>query len=87
MVTPTGLEPVTLCLEGRCSIQLSYGATGWKVVLNPQWNQDISEIKSSKGLVRRILGISFYIQLDTIPSFYRISQIRLLFRREKNDIV
>jgi hypothetical protein len=23
--SPAGLEPATLCLEGRCSIQLSYG--------------------------------------------------------------
>lgn len=26
LVTPAGLEPATLCFEGRCSIQLSYGA-------------------------------------------------------------
>ena len=25
MVSPAGIEPATLCLEGRCSIQLSYG--------------------------------------------------------------
>ena len=25
MAIPAGLEPATLCLEGRCSIQLSYG--------------------------------------------------------------
>ncbi len=25
MVIPGGLEPPTPCLEGRCSIQLSYG--------------------------------------------------------------
>jgi hypothetical protein len=24
LVRPAGLEPTTLCLEGRCSIQLSY---------------------------------------------------------------
>ena len=25
MAVPSGLEPETVCLEGRCSIQLSYG--------------------------------------------------------------
>ena len=25
IVIPLGLEPKTVCLEGRCSIQLSYG--------------------------------------------------------------
>src|ERR1700757_3300773 len=25
LASPAGIEPATLCLEGRCSIQLSYG--------------------------------------------------------------
>ena len=28
---PEGLEPPTYCLEGSCSIQLSYGQTGSEV--------------------------------------------------------
>ena len=28
MARPAGFEPATLCLEGRCSIHLSYGRTG-----------------------------------------------------------
>ena len=31
LATPTGLEPATLCLEGRCSIQLSYEAAGKEI--------------------------------------------------------
>src|SRR5579862_7523502 len=29
LARPEGLEPPTLCFEGRCSIQLSYGRTVW----------------------------------------------------------
>ena len=29
MVRPAGLEPATLGLEGRCSIQMSYGRLIW----------------------------------------------------------
>ncbi len=28
MASPAGVEPATTCLEGRCSIQLSYGLSG-----------------------------------------------------------
>ena len=31
MATPVGLEPTTGCLEGSCSIQLSYGADNLNV--------------------------------------------------------
>ena len=33
MVGAAGLEPATLCLEGRCSIQLSYAPTGVELAL------------------------------------------------------
>ena len=30
LVSATGFEPVTVCLEGRCSIQLSYAPIVYK---------------------------------------------------------
>ena len=41
LATPAGLEPATLCLEGRCSIQLSYGADGWKITAKPKEKQGL----------------------------------------------
>ncbi len=33
MAIPAGLEPATSCLEGRCSIQLSYGTYYYQVTI------------------------------------------------------
>jgi hypothetical protein len=33
LAIPAGLEPATLCLEGRCSIQLSYGTSLYRLFI------------------------------------------------------
>src|SRR6185312_1690927 len=35
LVTPAGLEPATIDLEGRCSIRLSYGAAAGAASVRP----------------------------------------------------
>ena len=58
MAVPSGLEPETVCLEGRCSIQLSYGTRcerfhGAKVVREGgSWKSkvNIQNLSSKAGL-------------------------------------
>ena len=35
---PAGIEPATTCLEGRCSIQLSYGQIDWCPCMSGNWS-------------------------------------------------
>ena len=47
LACPTGFEPVTLCLEGRCSIQLSYGQLTY--VINAYIRASFYTIKLGRG--------------------------------------
>ena len=40
-VIETGFEPVTVCLEGRCSIQLSYSTDILSVNLKKNWRANV----------------------------------------------
>lgn len=52
MATPAGIEPATSCLEGTCSIQLSYGVTDFGINtqkrpharLEVDWREDASSL-------------------------------------------
>jgi hypothetical protein len=40
MVRPAGIEPATFCLEGRCSIQLSYGRDRGEIIGQERANRN-----------------------------------------------
>ena len=48
MVIPLGLEPKTVCLEGRCSIQLSYGTMKMKAAKKREF-RELSEHKTGQS--------------------------------------
>src|ERR1017187_4840907 len=50
MARPLGLEPRTLCLEGRCSIQLSYGRCGDSIESSRDASSQIKGTASHVGL-------------------------------------
>ena len=65
VVIPSGLEPETVCLEGRCSIQLSYGTRcgrfrGAKFGRESgpaKWGCNLSEA--------RVVGLVYFPKTDT----------------------
>ncbi len=52
MAIPAGLEPATCCLEGSCSIQLSYGTVTIFITVTRQFFQ----IRLPKGLMSPCLA-------------------------------
>ena len=53
MAPPEGLEPPTTCLEGRCSIQLSYGSKKMERVMGieptqPAWKAGILPLNNTR---------------------------------------
>ena len=52
-MTPFGFEPKTYCLEGSCSIQLSYGASNFCLTSNVS----LIEMRKKKGMISHPLSV------------------------------
>ena len=79
VVIPLGLEPKTVCLEGRCSIQLSYGT----MKIEGAKKQDFRELSALKGRQCVQGGGRGGEGLDQIRRQANLqNELRLLIRRE-----
>src|SRR5437016_14151506 len=69
VATPAGFEPATTCLEGRCSIQLSYGVGGPAnaALSHPARHSAIARCSPPEGLgahpvVAEIVGVALRLR-------------------------
>lgn len=80
-MTPAGLEPATFCLEGRCSIQLSYGAFQFEIIYQAptQRGSQSLYIECHLRLSWRKLGVATLIKSLWMPK-------RTVYHEEKKQL-
>src|SRR5467141_4089216 len=85
MATPAGLEPATTCLEGRCSIQLSYGVAGSGAALSHRRARAAisSAALAAHPAVAEVVGIAFHLRGSLVIFDQRVFEAVLLGEGER----
>ena len=88
MATPAGFEPATTSLEGRCSIQLSYGVGTGNVIASADGhgNDGAADVRSgAHPVVAEIIGVAFHLSGALIRFDQRVFEFALF--REGNRLI
>ena len=70
MARPKGLEPLTLGLEGRCSIQLSYGR------LATNWYEPPESREAMSGPKKKVVGVERFELPTSCSQSRRATRLR-----------
>ena len=88
MARPKGLEPLTLGLEGRCSIQLSYGR------LATNWYEPLESHEPMSGPKKKVVGVERFELPTSCSQSRRATRLRytplddvyhIVFERQVNS--